>query len=166
MLAMRGHAVSIVTLSMEAIAQKAPDVAFIHNFPGQVKSDIGRSFKLKGVPSLLVTFLRLFQPLLSFVYTPPEEVGERHLFLATSARYGPKAGSGGHAGVPVPDGVSVAMGIDGEMASGVYSIDSNGEECGPDVIETLGGLRRQGLPDQIWKHIAGEFVRITGQEAS
>lgn len=166
MLAMRGHAVSIVTLSMETIAQKAPDVSFVHNFPGQVKSDIGRSFKLKGVPSLLVTFLRLFQPLLSFVYTAPEEVGERHLFLATSARYRPKTESGRHAGVPVPDGVSVAMGIDGEMATGVYSIDSNGEECGPDVIEILGRLRRQSLPDQIWKHIAGEFVRITGQEAS
>jgi hypothetical protein len=42
MLSQRGHTSSLVTLSLEALAKKAPDVSFIHDFPGPVKSGIGR----------------------------------------------------------------------------------------------------------------------------
>jgi hypothetical protein len=159
--AMRGHTASLITLSMEAIAQKAPDVAFVHDYPGPVHSGIGRDFK--GALWLLAL---LFKVLGSLFCVPDEEVGERKLFLATSARYAPKmTGESGHAGVPVPPGLSVARGVDGIPASGVYSVDGDGEECGPNVMELLDMLRRQGLPGQIWEHTAGEFVRITSQKS-
>ena len=41
LLSRRGHAASLVTLGMEAYAKMAPDVSFIHDFPGPVKSGIG-----------------------------------------------------------------------------------------------------------------------------
>lgn len=43
----------------------------------------------------------------------------------------------------------------GIPTSGVYSVDSDGEECGPNVMELLDMLRRQGLPGQIWEHTVG-----------
>ncbi|RMJ22935.1 hypothetical protein PHISP_06198 [Aspergillus sp. HF37] len=156
--AMRGHTASLITLSMEAIAQKAPDVAFVHDYPGPVHSGIGRDFK--GALWLLAL---LFRVLGSLFCVPEDEIGERKLFLATSARYAPKMND--ESGVPVPPGLSVARGVDANPASGVYSVDSDGEECGPSVMELLGKLRRQGLPGQIWEHTVGEFVRITGRES-
>ena len=39
-LAARGHAASLVTLGLEGLAKQAPDVSFIHGFPGAVKSNI------------------------------------------------------------------------------------------------------------------------------
>jgi hypothetical protein len=38
LMAQRSHASSLVTLSFEALATKAPDVSSIHNFPGFVRS--------------------------------------------------------------------------------------------------------------------------------
>lgn len=163
LVALRGHVASLITLSMEAIAQRAPDVTFVHDYPGSVKSGFGRELN-KGATRLIVIMFKVVGPLF---YIPAEEVGERQLFLATSARYASKTiENGGHGGVPVPAGVSVARGVDGRPASGVYSIDSNGEECGPKVVELLGKLRREGLPDRIWEHTVREFVRITGQEVA
>lgn len=108
--AMRDHTASLITLSMEAIAQRAPDVAFVHDEPGPVHSGIGHDYK--GAQWLLRL---LFRVLGSLFCVPDEEVGERELFLATSARYAPKmTGEGGlAAGVPVPPGLSVARGVDG-----------------------------------------------------
>ena len=83
-LSVRGHASSLVTLSLEALAKKAPDVTFIHDFPGPVKSNFLRGgqgaaiFVLNGV-------FKVLSPMMTFYSN--QECGERHLFLATSARY-------------------------------------------------------------------------------
>ncbi|ETN41025.1 uncharacterized protein HMPREF1541_02959 [Cyphellophora europaea CBS 101466] len=37
----RGHAASLLTLGLECLAQEAPDVGFVHNFPGFVNTDLG-----------------------------------------------------------------------------------------------------------------------------
>lgn len=84
LLSARGHGSSLVTLSLEALAKKAPDVTFIHNFPGPFKSNLLRGgqgaaiFVLKVVSTLTSPMLTWYSGL---------ECGERHLFLATSARY-------------------------------------------------------------------------------
>ncbi|MCJ1391791.1 hypothetical protein MMC18_004658 [Xylographa bjoerkii] len=163
MLAQRGHGGSLVTLSLEALARKAPSVTFIHNFPGSVKTNIIRGGEgpfivaLNVVSKIVGAFMDL--------YVPPEECGDRHVFLATSAKY--PAGQDGDAvaGVPLPAGVAVARGVDGKTASGVYSIDQYGESAGPKVEELLAGFRRDGLVEKVWQDTEEQFQRITGREA-
>ena len=157
----RGHASSIVTLSLEAIAKKAPDVTFIHGFPGAVKTGIARD--VKGAPGIILrTVFGIIGP---FIYVPNQECGERHLFLATSAKYPPaSAGETAASMVPLGDSLSVARGIDGKVGSGVYSIEQNLESAGPKVEALLDGLRREGLVEQVWDRTTEEFRRITGVE--
>jgi ABC-type sugar transport system substrate-binding protein len=123
MLSQRGHASSLVTSTLEALAKKAPDVSFIHGFSGPVKSGIVRGAKGAAMFLIKVVFM-VIGPL---IFIPNEESGERHLFLATSARY--PAGMGGDAapGVPLAGGVAVARGTSGEAGNGVYSVDWGGE---------------------------------------
>ena len=157
----RGHASSIVTLSLEAMAKKAPDVTFIHGFPGAVKTGIARD--LKGAPGIVLrTVFGIIGP---FIYVPNQECGERHLFLATSAKYPPaSAGETAASMVPLGDSLSVARGIDGKVGSGVYSIEQNLESAGPKVEALLDGLRKEGLVEQVWDRTTEEFRRITGVE--
>ena len=83
-LSARGHAASLVTLSLEALAKKAPDVTFIHDFPGPVKSNFLRG-RQGAVVAVMNGVFKVMSPLMNF--NSIEECGERHLFLATSARY-------------------------------------------------------------------------------
>ena len=83
-LSARGHAASLITLSLEALAKKAPDVTFIHNFPGPVKTNFLRGGQGAAIAVMNGVF-KLVSPFMSFYSI--EECGERHLFLATSARY-------------------------------------------------------------------------------
>ena len=101
-----------------------------------------------------------------FIYIPNQECGERHLFLATSARY--PAGTSGEAasGVPLAGGVAVVRGTSGESGSGVYSIDWDGDSSGPKVEELLAKFRKEGLVEKVWRHTEEEFKRITGLEAA
>ncbi|MCJ1316207.1 hypothetical protein MMC15_001527 [Xylographa vitiligo] len=163
MLAQRGHGASQVTLALEALAARAPDVSFVHNFPGSVKTHLirggeGRIFAVVGLVSRIVG---LFVDL----YLPPEECGARHVFLATSAKYPPRTGGEGTAGVPLPEGVAVARGTDGRSGSGAYSIDGSGESTGPKVEALLAGFRREGLVDTVWQDTEAQFTRITGRQA-
>ena len=83
-LSARGHASTLVTLSLEALAKKAPDVTFIHNFPGPVKTSFLRSGQGAAVAVMNGVF-KFVSPFMTFYSI--QECGERHLFLSTSARY-------------------------------------------------------------------------------
>lgn len=158
MFSARGHLASLITLSLEALAKKAPDVSFIHDFPGPVKTGIGRD--AGGLAMLLLK--AVFTVIGPFVYIPNEECGERHLFVATSARYPPA--TGGNAGVQLEStAVVVARGIDGKDGSGVYSIDWDGESASTKVI--LDNYRKEGMVEKIWKYLEEEYIRITGQKS-
>lgn len=157
--AARGHASSLVTLSLEALAQKAPNVSFIHDFPGPVKSNI-----LRGTTGVAMTIMKVaFKLLGPLVYIPNQESGERHLFLATSARY-PASNTGDDtaAGVPLGGGITVARGTDGKNGSGMYSIDWDGESAGPKVEELLGRFRKEGMVERVWEDTEEVFKRVTG----
>lgn len=154
-LSARGHAASLVTLAHEALAKKAPGVSFVHDFPGPVKSGIGRG--ATGVMLILKAIFTIIGPLVNI---PIQESGERHLFFATSARY--PASTGGDTAVGVRGGAAVARGTNGETGSGVYSIDQNGESAGPKVEEVLAKMRKEGVAEKLWKHTEEEYTRITG----
>lgn len=147
-------------LTLEAIAQQAPEVSFIQDYPGAVKSGIGREANSLFV-RIVSWILVLIGPL---VYIPTLEAGERHLFFATSAKYPPRSEAETGDGVPVPSGVGVADGIDGEPGSGVYSVHCDGESVGSKVMQILRGLREEGLSQRVWDHTRAEFRRITGSE--
>lgn len=61
--------------------------------------------------------------------------------------------------------VAVARGTNGEIGSGVYSVDLEGESSGPKVQDLLARFREEGLVERFWKHTEEEFRRITGSEA-
>ena len=143
------------------MARKAPDVTFIHGFPGAVKTGIARD--LKGAPGIILK--TVFAVLGPFFYVPNLECGERHLYLATSAKYPPaSAGETAPSMVPLGDGVLVARGIDGKAGSGVYSIEQNLESAGPQVEALLAEFRKEGFVEEVWKRTTEEFRRITGVE--
>lgn len=163
-LSARGHGSSLVTLSLEALAMKAPNVTFIHDFPGPVKTNFLRGGQGAAASVLNGVFKLFVSPMMNFYSN--QECGERHLFLATSARY--PAGSAGDAtsGVPMAGEVAVARGTNGENGSGVYSVDLEGESSGPKVEKLLAEFRNEGVVEKFWKHTEEEFRRVTGLEAA
>ncbi|KAK9241715.1 hypothetical protein V1506DRAFT_574791 [Lipomyces tetrasporus] len=154
--ALRGHLCSLVTLGLEAVARTAPDVSFVHDYPGTVRTTL--LSRMKGLRGVVI---RTYAFVLGWwVCVPLEESGERHLYLATSARF-PAAGKG-VLSVPLGEGEEVAVGSTGEVGGGMYSVGWDGESASEGVRELLKGLRETGMVEEVWKHTEGEFKRITG----
>jgi hypothetical protein len=142
---LRGHLSTLISLGVEHVATTAPEVSFVHDYPGSVVTGLYRD--MKGPP---------FDPQ---VGVPIEECGERHLYLATSARYPPREGE--NTAVRMGDSTEVAMGSTGEVGSGVYSVGSDCESASSETMELLTGLRQNGMVGEVWRHTELEFKRIT-----
>ncbi|KAJ0116824.1 hypothetical protein J7T55_009975 [Diaporthe amygdali] len=159
--AARGHGATMMTLGLEALAKEAPEVSFIHAFPGKVKTDIIRSDDGAILRTVAVISKALF-----FVtgWTPIVEVGERHTFYCTSARFPPKkvVGEPTASGVQLPDGMDVARGVDGGSRGGVYSVDTYGDSADEKIEEVLANYRRDGTAEKLWKYTESEWQRVTG----
>jgi hypothetical protein len=91
-------------------------------------------------------------------FVPLEESGERHCYLATSARFPAKEGCAD--GVRLSEGDEVAVGVNGESGSGMYSVGKECESGGDEVRELLARFREQGMVEKIWSHTQEEFKRI------
>lgn len=144
----QGHQASITTLALEAHHKVAPEVSFVHNFPGAVESGIAR-----GSIGWLMRFLKIIYGLLgSWVHIPLEEAGDRHVFFSTSARFS-NGSEDSTAGVPLVDSLVLARGTDGQVGGGVYSIDHNGESASPKVERLLAQMRTQGTVERVWENI-------------
>jgi hypothetical protein len=146
--ALRGHLSTLVTLGLEAVARNTPEVSFIHDYPGTVNTPL-----LKHMSEVQLSTL---------TFVPLEESGERHCYLATSARF--PAQQGGADGVGLVEGDEVAVGTEGERGSGMYSVGKECESAGVEVRELLAGLREDGIVNKIWQHTQEEFKRIVGRE--
>ena len=156
-----------MTAAIQRLAATAPEVSFIHDFPGGVKSGIGRDIEGLGM-TLFFGFLTFLLPLIS---VPTAESGERHCFLATSAMY-PRAaaaaaagGKEGADGIPLPPGAAVAAGVDGKPGSGGYAIDLDNESCGPKIATLMGKMKDDGTLDKVWEQTMEEFRKITGTDS-
>lgn len=141
-----------MTLLMEAHHNAAPEVSFIHNFPGAVVSGIARG-EIGWLMRTLKTIWGVLGPL---VHIPLEEAGDRHLFLGTNGRF-PAGSDDMTAGVPVVDGLAVARGIHGKLGSGVYSIDENGESAKPKVENLLAQFRKEGLVGRVKENVESDI---------
>lgn len=162
----RGHIATMMTLGMEALARKAPDVSFIHNFPGALETNLIRGdegpifWVLKHASGLV----RMFS---SLKFLTALEVGERHLFYCTSAKYPPQqeANRPESSGILLQAGVDTARGVDGKVGSGTYSIDDQGESIGAKTMALLAEYRKQGVLERLWAYTESEFKRVTGTVA-
>lgn len=160
----RGHASAMMTLALEALAREALGVSFVHAFPGSVKTNL-----IRGDEGVVVQVMGcVFKAVAVFrsrSFVPIGEVGERHAFYCTSGRFPPRqrggAGQGG-LGVGLPLGVSVARGVDGEVGSGVYSVDTYGESADVAVEGVLAGHGRSGAAERLWAYTESEWMRVTG----
>lgn len=151
----RGQAASVTTLALEAHHKLASEVSFIHDFPRVVKSGItrGTTGTLMGI---FKAFFKIFGPL---VYMSAVEAGERHVFLCTSARYpaGPEDDTNG---IPLFHGLVCARGADGQIGSGVYSTNADGESAKPETEKLLAQLRKQGMVETVWRNIEADIENV------
>jgi len=165
------HNSSLVTLSHEHLVAIAPDVTFVHTFPGSVKSGIGRD--AAGMFKILKSIFVIFAPILD---VPNLETGERHLFIATSARYkcgqqkddgNNKTSSGDGVPLLIEDGTieQAGRGVNGQVGSGTYSLNWNGESASSKVERLIAKYKEEGTVNQVWRHVESEFERITGSTA-
>lgn len=147
----------MATLTMEHFAKMYPTVSFIHDFPGPVKSGIGRG------PGWTLFLMRTVGAIMGpLVYIPLEESGQRHLYLCTSARYPAKADDKSSA-VPLDKELLIAKGTDGLIGTGVYTVDERCESADEKVDTLLAKLRKEGMTEKVWQDSESEFVRITGK---
>ncbi|KAI1814428.1 hypothetical protein GGS20DRAFT_412436 [Poronia punctata] len=167
--AARGHQVSMVTSALKTIAQQAPEVSFVHDFPGFVETTLGREFT--GFWAAVGN--GVFNMLMPLLCMSTAEAGERHAFLATSARFPPRSRKGGDddddddegLGVPRGEDVDVAVSVDGDVGGGVYSVDYKAEGTDKRVRDVIKGLSDDGTVEKAWKYTEEEFLRITGSLA-
>ena len=148
-----------MTLGLESVAKTAPEVSFVHDDPGGVKTKLFD--RVEGIIGVLMrAFIFVFG---YWMCVPIEECGERQLFLATSARYPPakKGGSDAGSGLRLGDGVDVARGTDGEVGSGVYSVEWDGTSASSKVQKLLAAYRTEGMVEKIKEHTESEFDRVT-----
>lgn len=82
----RGHLASMITMAHNVMARKAPDVSFIHNYPGGVNTGFGKG--AKGLMAVGRTMLALLGPLF-LKYRSPDESSILQLYGATSAAFPP-----------------------------------------------------------------------------
>ncbi|KAF2123032.1 hypothetical protein BDV96DRAFT_639582 [Lophiotrema nucula] len=155
----RGHLCSMHSLALEALAEQAPTVSFIQDFPGSVPSQL-----YDDIPGWLGYVIRLRFWVIKTLFgrwtcVPTEESGERHVYLGTSARYPPKEGDA--IGVPISKNSREPLkGVDGGFNSGQYSVDWDCEGPGERVINVLDELKKKGVKELVWEHTNGEFERI------
>ncbi|KAL5349994.1 hypothetical protein ACLOAV_005030 [Pseudogymnoascus australis] len=154
----RPHAASMITMAHNAMARQAPDVTFIHNFPGGVKTNFGSDLATWTIP--LRGLFNLISPIF-IKYISSEECGKRQVYGATSGRFPPAKGDA--AGVSLGGDISVARGADGQTGSGSYTINFDGEDVFPKVYEHLAKAKADGAEERLWTHILGEIKEITGR---
>lgn len=160
---------SLTTLAFEQLAKQYPNVAFVHSYPGGVKTEILDKLMdtAKGWWKYLAAFAKMFlSPVFWFIGKPftvsLEETGERHLFLATSAAYPSAARVGG--AVPLVEGLMVqkASVVDEEgIGNGVYRTRPNCETAADKKV--LSNARREGLDVLGWRETIKVFERVLGE---
>ncbi|MCJ1393101.1 hypothetical protein MMC18_005973 [Xylographa bjoerkii] len=157
----RSHVTYMTTLFMETLAERHPgQLSLVHVFPSVVITD---AFYNAGLPTWFKLTFRLAAPILRPFTVPPEENGQRILFLATP-RYPARQVTDsetttkrGEASAHHGD-AEVAVGTDGNRGSGAYACNSDGETI--PLKGTYRKLREEGLAKKVWDHTIKAFDDI------
>ena len=160
--AMTSHGSSLTTVAFEALGKRAPDVSFVHAFPGAVNTNYAR----KGQGAMAYAIRQVFKVMMRFMSViPHEENGERFEFIMTSAKYPAKVPVEGTSGLTLEKGEEAVKGTDGKVGSGVYSVDQHGESYGLQTEKVMETLRKEGALEKVWADLENEWKRITGLAA-
>ncbi|OAA61509.1 NAD(P)-binding domain protein [Cordyceps fumosorosea ARSEF 2679] len=154
----RGHLASMITMAHSVLARRAPEVSFVHNFPGAVKTPFGKD--ATGAMVVVRAALALLGPLL-LKFRPPEESSVLQLYCATSAAFPPATGEA--AGIPLAEGTAVSVGSGGRPGSGSYNVGEVCERVSEGVEKRMVEARENGVEDRLWAHLVGEVKEITGK---
>ena len=136
------HAVIMNDLACEELAKQHPGTAFVHVYPGFVKTGI-----LNHGGMLMKVLGTVAQTVLAPMAVSPKESGERNLFHGSASMFAPRASAGEDA----------AVGTDGTKGSGAYLVSWNGKKVGNQKI--LNALREKQMGKTIWEHTLEMFRR-------
>ncbi|KAJ5740593.1 hypothetical protein N7493_000465 [Penicillium malachiteum] len=162
----RGHLCSMITLTLERFATLAPEVSFVHNYPGFVDTSLASS--MKGATGALMRTVFWFTGLFSTkTYVSLDETGQRHCFLATSPMFSSNTQYEAilDKGNALSSRNDTAIGSNGAMGSGVYIVGELCESGVRDSQKILTELRQNGTHEKIWDHLQKGFLRVTGKMA-
>jgi hypothetical protein len=149
---LEGRLATTKSLAWQELAERAPEVSIVTAFPGLVVTPIfGRIEGWMGV--LFRAYAILFGWL---VAVPLDECAERHVFMATSSHF-PSKIEGESRGAPVVGGLEACRGVDGEIGSGVYSVDRRNDAAGAKVIDLLRAYSEDGTRERIWQWMQDTF---------
>lgn len=157
----RDSVASMLSLATDKLSQEAPEISWVHNFPGFVESGIW-----DGLEGLFGIIIRTIMSIIGrFSYMNPQECGERQIFFATSTLFpSAKVVGGPENGVPLVAGTRPVMSINGEEGGGSYTVDQNGDAVADKVLKRLADYRTDGTQAIVWKNTFETFQKITGKE--
>ena len=141
------HTVVMNDFACEELAKQHPGTAFVHVYPGFVKTGI-----VDHGGMLMMVVGRVAQMVLWPIAVSPEESGERNLFHGSASMFAPRASAGEDA----------AVGSDGTKGSGAYLVSWNGKKLGNQKI--LDALREKQMGKTIWEHTLEVFRRVEQTE--
>jgi hypothetical protein len=138
------HAITMNSLAALHLATLHPGTSFIHMYPGPVKTNILQGL---GGPALLIKILRFAATPFTI---PIKESGERHLYAATNAAFGPKERGGD------------SIGADGLKGSGAYLLHWDDEPTGNKKV--IMEYREQGITEKVWRHTLDVFETVCNEK--
>lgn len=152
----RSHLTTMKTLAWMKLAEQAPDVSIVTDFPGLVVTPI-----FTRIGGFMGLAFRIYASLLGWLLAVPlEESAERHVFLSTSSSYAPSKGD--FDGVSLVKGLGKHTGINGKEGSGLYSVNWDCDGPGEKVVTLLQSYRNDGTMEKVWNWIQGEYTRVLG----
>ena len=151
------HTATMNTLALAEIAATHPSISCLHIFPSLVLTKSLEDVLVEdwALP-LRLLWAYVVLPIAKLFAVTLSESGQRHLFHATSARYKPTAKPG--AGVPLQQGMTVAIGEDGREGTGCYILSYDGEPVGDQKL--FDEYRKKEMGKKIWQHTEEVFDRV------
>ena len=153
LLPVAAHSATFTSLVFERLAKEFSDTAFVHSYPGLVKTSSLTSW----VESPLVKWLLewIIVPLLTPFTVGVEEAGERHLFYLTSQMYPSFNGRKGD--TTRVDGVKMLDGLQRAEGDGAYLVSRYGETGEGKCMKAY---REREFGKTVWEHTLQIFEEV------
>jgi hypothetical protein len=144
------HCCTMLTLSLQELAEQNPETSFVHLYPGIVKTHVLTS----GFSRPVALFMKwVITPLLTPFTLTISESGERNLYHLISERYPSKTER-----ASLTKGSEVATGLDPDELSGAYALNWNGDEVA--IKPLVKELNEAGTRKKVWDFTNETLAKI------
>ncbi|KAI1650906.1 NAD(P)-binding protein [Daldinia loculata] len=155
------HLVSLTNIFFEEVARRNPGrIALCHQHPGYVPTDIALKSNFPWWLKFLITYI--VNPLFRPWWVPFEECGQNILFMASPARFPARRPEDVKDSMETPlgsvDGVEPAEGMDGDVGSGAYRVNKDGDTFPKG--KGYGKVRENGTAEKVYQHTMAVFAEI------